>query len=574
MPNQIHPVQQLLIAMDVLPLEGERFSNNNNNNNNQNNVWLLRDRLFQVLFERVTIAYATIIPEKLRKFIEAIILIFAVICLFILIYTHLAFVRAPVNCLEKEARSWSREGVLRIEISLDESASKPFNISQYYNKSLASHFSKIQKERKRYMEKLKQQKAVEKLAIKLPIVEEDIEFEVLDPEKTPVFINRTVHFRDSVSDPDCFSPITTTLTDTEMFTASDMFFTQVWHHEKYIIEYSLEYGFLRLSPSARHNTSVKVHTVVLDPFKDKCFGNQFSRGLLKYVLGYGDILMGSLRYLVDKDDSKGYVRNVVTGDQYRFLDKNTNWTAYLSAAFFMMVFTLAVSMLLRYSHHQIFIFVVELLNVFETNTLCFPAAPLLTVVLALVGMEAIMSEFFNDSVTAFYIIITVWMADQYDSICCRTIVSKKHWLRLFYLYHFAFYCYHYRFNGQYSFLALVTSWLFIQHSMLYFFHRYELPAIWIAHENELEYDSDTSYNGDNYILASDGSLVDEDDIYDLHSDDFLSSSQEPDLSDAAPTTSCVPYNGNNDAPGSDTARNRETILTRRYRSAGNGYHAA
>lgn len=34
--------------------------------------------------------------------------------------------------------------------------------------------------------------------------------------------------------------------------------------------------------------------------------------------------------------------------------------------------------------------------------------------------------------------------------------------RWFYLYHFAFYAYHYRFNGQYSSLALVTSWLFIQ----------------------------------------------------------------------------------------------------------------
>lgn len=30
------------------------------------------------------------------------------------------------------------------------------------------------------------------------------------------------------------------------------------------------------------------------------------------------------------------------------------------------------------------------------------------------------------------------------------------------MYHFAFYAYHYRFNGQYSSLALVTSWLFIQ----------------------------------------------------------------------------------------------------------------
>lgn len=34
--------------------------------------------------------------------------------------------------------------------------------------------------------------------------------------------------------------------------------------------------------------------------------------------------------------------------------------------------------------------------------------------------------------------------------------------RFFYLYHFSFYAYHYRFSGQYSSLALVTSWLFIQ----------------------------------------------------------------------------------------------------------------
>jgi len=39
--------------------------------------------------------------------------------------------------------------------------------------------------------------------------------------------------------------------------------------------------------------------------------------------------------------------------------------------------------------------------------------------------------------------------------------------RFFYLYHFSFYAYHYRFNGQYSGLALVTSWLFIQVSVLH-----------------------------------------------------------------------------------------------------------
>lgn len=44
-------------------------------------------------------------------------------------------------------------------------------------------------------------------------------------------------------------------------------------------------------------------------------------------------------------------------------------------------------------------------------------------------MEAIMSEFFNDTTTAFYIILTVWFADQYDAICCHTTLTKRHWLR-------------------------------------------------------------------------------------------------------------------------------------------------
>lgn len=82
--------------------------------------------------------------------------------------------------------------------------------------------------------------------------------------------------------------------------------------------------------------------------------------------------------------------------------------------------TFAISMLLRFSHDQIFVFIVELFQMFEQNQpLMFPLAPLLTVILALVGrvflknfdneknqgMEAIMSEIFNDTTTAFYVII-------------------------------------------------------------------------------------------------------------------------------------------------------------------------
>ena len=45
------------------------------------------------------------------------------------------------------------------------------------------------------------------------------------------------------------------------------------------------------------------------------------------------------------------------------------------------------------------------------------------------GMEAIMSEFFNDTTTAFYIMLIVFIADQYDAVCCHTPITKRHWLR-------------------------------------------------------------------------------------------------------------------------------------------------
>lgn len=48
-----------------------------------------------------------------------------------------------------------------------------------------------------------------------------------------------------------------------------------------------------------------------------------------------------------------------------------------------------------------------------------------------VGVEALMSELFTDASTAFYVILIVWLADQYDVICCHTNISRRHWLRCF-----------------------------------------------------------------------------------------------------------------------------------------------
>ncbi|XP_029170163.1 membralin isoform X2 [Nylanderia fulva] len=500
--------------------------NNNNmniarNNNNQNPLINVRDRLFHALFIKAALAYARTFPRPVRRFIEFMILVKAIIAFFILAYIHIVFSRAPTNCLEHIRDEWPRDGILRVEILRN--GGEDYSIEKSYAKE----------------EKLRQEK-VDDLTNTLGILTRDgfinIEPSAVDEERDTTNAsveesheNLTSFEQDirsaTVSGETQNSDLSTTNTtmslslptklwndlntakeissdekssvpsmegnSTEVPEASNHLnedniplkdrtadVDKIARTDGYIVEYSLEYGFLRLSPAARQRLNIPVKIVTLDPSNDKCFGDTFSRLILDEFLGYDDLLMASIKTLAEHEDNKGFLRNVVTGEHYRFVSMWMARTSYLAAFFVMLVFTVSISMLLRYSHHQIFVFIVDLIQMLEFNLIVsLPAASLLTVILALVGMEALMSEFFNDTTTAFYIILIVWLADQYDAICCHTALTKRHWLRFFYLYHFSFYAYHYRFNGQYSSLALITSWLFIQHSMLYFFHHYELPVI-------------------------------------------------------------------------------------------------
>uniref|UniRef100_A0A8C9ZBR6 Transmembrane protein 259 n=1 Tax=Sander lucioperca TaxID=283035 RepID=A0A8C9ZBR6_SANLU len=412
-----------------------------NPNINQNPLINVRDRLFHALFFKMAVTYARLFPPSFRRVFEFFVLLKALFVLFILAYIHIAFSRSPIDCLEAVRERWPRDGILRVEIQRNSSRAPVF--LQHYDAAAGL------------------QEALGAGLSLAALQEEDEEEEEMTIE---MFDNSSVGIS-------LFCLLL-------QWDQSVLSVVAVWPQEEYIVEYSLEYGFLRLSQSTRQRLNIPVMVVTLDPMKDECFGDGFSRFLLDEFLGYDDILMSSVKALAENEENKGFLRNVVSGEHYRFVSMWMARTSYLAAFVIMVIFTLSVSMLLRYSHHQIFVFIVDLLQMLEMNmTIAFPAAPLLTVILALVGMEAIMSEFFNDTTTAFYIILIVWLADQYDAICCHTNTSKRHWLRFFYLYHFAFYAYHYRFNGQYSSLALVTSWLFIQHSMIYFFHHYELPAI-------------------------------------------------------------------------------------------------
>ncbi|XP_076259683.1 membralin isoform X1 [Rhynchophorus ferrugineus] len=479
-----------------------------NRTRSNNHLMFIRERLFHTLFYRASLAYARTFPKSVRRFIEFVFLVKALAAFFVLVYIHLSFSKTPSTCLNSVRDTWPRDGILRVEIVRN--LQKGYSIEDSYAKE----------------ERLKQQSRPEELSQMLGLLvregyiniepstveQHEKETQPLADENSSKGISETPDQEYSLANE--LLNISTKWTWTDMLTESpkspldpldnekvskkilisnstlaqkERSATTVYDRtsnergssmDEYIVEYSLEYGFLRLNSATRAKLNIPVQVVFLDPVNDECFGDSISRLILQEFLGYDDLLMASIKSLAEKEDNRGYLRNVISGEHYRFVSLWMARTAYLAAFLCMIIFTVIVSMLLRYAHHQIFIFIVDLLQMLEMNmTVAFPTAPLLTVILALVGIEAIMSEFFNDTTTAFYVILIIWVADQYDAICCHTPVTKRNWLKFFYLYHFLFYAYHYRFNGQYSSLTLITSWLFTQHSMIYFFHHYELPVV-------------------------------------------------------------------------------------------------
>lgn len=85
-------------------------------------------------------------------------------------------------------------------------------------------------------------------------------------------------------------------------------FLDTVRHDSYIVEYSLEYGFLRLSPNARKRLNIPVMLVPLEPSRHKCFGDSMGQFFLEYFLGYDDILMSSVKSLAENEQNKGYLR--------------------------------------------------------------------------------------------------------------------------------------------------------------------------------------------------------------------------------------------------------------------------
>nr|CDJ90471.1 Membralin domain containing protein [Haemonchus contortus] len=494
---------ELNVDVDVPQANQQQNRNGEARAQAQNNTQfgVVRDRLFHAMLVKVALSYSSHVSIFWRRVIEFISLLIALCLLFTLLFVHLMFTRSSATCLDHIRDTWPRDGVVRLEVvhnlrtleykenwinwyKTERSQMKctfnPADVLRYGPQAMPAE---VREGRGKNLQKLKHEPAERESHTGSSL----LSYFLRVPTELLLNNDDTLDYADSTEDVDGEYGESLYEVEADAETAFSEHFRRHFKPEdafryEYRVEYSLLYGILRLPVSFRHKHNITTLWARVDA-DSECFGDTFSRRVMRAVVGFEDVVMASLRALAQnssEDDAAGlgYLHDLSTNEHFHFVSFMMSKTSYITAAIVMLIFTFAISMLLRFSHHQIFLFIVDLLHMFELNQpLVFPAAPLLTVILALVGMEAIMSEVFADTTTAFYVILIVWIADQYDAICCHSHVSKRFWLRFFYLYQFFFYAYQYRFGGQYGGMALITSTAFIFHSMIFFFHHYEMPLI-------------------------------------------------------------------------------------------------
>eukprot|EP00611_Tribonema_gayanum_P021742 TRINITY_DN423_c0_g1_i2.p1 TRINITY_DN423_c0_g1~~TRINITY_DN423_c0_g1_i2.p1 ORF type:complete len:643 (-),score=123.27 TRINITY_DN423_c0_g1_i2:1424-3352(-) len=256
--------------------------------------------------------------------------------------------------------------------------------------------------------------------------------------------------------------------------------------------FSLEKGFLMLRQDLRAQHGI-VATNVTVPIWDDCFGTPISKWALEWVIGYDTVVMN---WLISLYNGKGFLYSVSTKELFNlnyadeFLQSTEDWDKFVvfkvgvlfTTVFLFFTTTTLVSFTLRETQERMLRFTFLLQHHIRNRQ---PYAPLifthvvesLVFVPIMVGILFFLFEFFSDQLLAFMVLSVVWMCEVYSVISVRTSTSIRFFPRVVSFYFALFHVYFFSFPFGFSYLALVSTVLFLQHSMLYFWNRSEVPAL-------------------------------------------------------------------------------------------------
>ncbi|XP_044489350.1 membralin-like protein At1g60995 [Mangifera indica] len=255
--------------------------------------------------------------------------------------------------------------------------------------------------------------------------------------------------------------------------------------------YTMEKGYFLLSESARsqHN----IHTVNISiSARHSCFGNRWQQLLINRFVGYDTILRNSLL----NSPGQGYLFNYQTKEFYNISYAHeppggpakfgdylvTKCGVLMMSLFVFFTTTMSVSFTLRETQTRMLKFTVQLQHharhQLPTFQLIFVhVIESLVFVPIMIGILFFLFEFYDDQLLAFMVLILVWLCELFTLISVRTPISMKFFPRFFLLYFLVFHIYFFSYAYGFSYLALATTAAFMQHLILYFWNRFEVPAL-------------------------------------------------------------------------------------------------
>ncbi|CAI0470530.1 unnamed protein product [Linum tenue] len=255
--------------------------------------------------------------------------------------------------------------------------------------------------------------------------------------------------------------------------------------------YTMEKGYFLLPEEARLQHNIRTVNISISAWHP-CLGNRWQQLLINRVVGYDTILMNSIL----SSPGHGYLYNFQTNEFYnlsyaqelpegpaKFGDYLvTKCGVLMMSLFVFFTTTMSVSFTLRETQTRMLRFTVQLQHHarhrLPTFQLIFVhVIESLVFVPIMIGILFFLFEFYDDQLLAFMVLILVWLCELFTLISVRTPLSMKFFPRFFLLYFLVFHIYFFSYTYGFSYLALSTTAAFMQHLILYFWNRFEVPAL-------------------------------------------------------------------------------------------------
>ncbi|MBA0782115.1 hypothetical protein Gotri_002979 [Gossypium trilobum] len=237
--------------------------------------------------------------------------------------------------------------------------------------------------------------------------------------------------------------------------------------------YTMEKGYFLLPDAAKSRHNIRTVNISISA-RHPCFGNRWQQLLINRFVGYDTILMNSLLH----QPGKGYLYNFQTKEFYNLTyarelpDGSARVGDYLvtkcgvlmMSLFVFFTTTMSVSFTLRETQTRMLKFTVQLQHHarhrLPTFQLIFVhVIESLVFVPIMIGILFFLFEFYDDQLLAFMVLILVWLCELF--ILIRSL-SLSLSLSL---------------SIRFSYLALSTTAAFMQHLILYFWNRFEVPTL-------------------------------------------------------------------------------------------------